>query len=66
MTGTKVRLDLGVIDLMDDGSLDNKCRLIVPITGPMSRSLPSPIEGNGDDFLLWEKPKVISPGSMSG
>lgn len=66
LTGAQVRLDLGVIDLLGDGSIDNnKRRPIVPITGPMSRILSRLIEDHGNDYLLWEKRKPIAGGARN-
>lgn len=66
MTGAQVRLDLGVIDLLGDGSIDNnKRRPIVPMTGPMSRILQRLIEEHGDGYLLHEKNKPIADGARN-
>ncbi|MFG6566745.1 tyrosine recombinase XerC [Sulfitobacter sp. 1A13679] len=66
LTGAQVRLDLGVIDLLGDGSIDNnKRRPIVPITGPMSRILQRLLEQHGDGYLLHEKNKPIAEGARN-
>jgi len=66
LTGAQVRLDLGVIDLLGDGSIDNnKRRPIVPITGSMTRILERLIEEHGDGYLLHEKRKPIAEGARN-
>tara|TARA_R110002124_G_scaffold69504_16_gene186897 strand:- start:844 stop:2100 length:1257 start_codon:yes stop_codon:yes gene_type:complete len=66
--GKKVRLDLGVIDLLGEGFIDKNRRKktpIVPVTGPMARILARLMDAYGDDFLIRSSNKPLAVGSRN-
>jgi len=68
MTGTKVRIDLGVIDLLGEGFVETNRRKstpIIPVTGPMERILSRLIAAHGDGFLIHESGGPISAGARN-
>ena len=68
MTGKKVRLDLGVIDLLGKGfSEDNrrKKKPIVPATGPMGRILERLVAAHGDGSLLHDASGPMANGARN-
>lgn len=68
MTGKKVRLDLGVIDLLGEGFVETNRRKqtpIVPVTGPMERILSRLIAEYGDGYLIRQGGNQISGGSRN-
>ncbi|HBB82562.1 MAG TPA: hypothetical protein DC031_04635 [Sulfitobacter sp.] len=68
MTGAKVRLDLGVIDLLGEGFVETNKRKrtpIIPVTGPMGRILTRMIAVNGNGFLVQESGGPISKGARN-
>lgn len=68
MTGKKVRLDLGVIDLLGEGFVETNRRKqtpIVPVTGPMERILSRLISSHGDGYLIHDSGGPISKGARN-
>lgn len=68
MKGKKVRLDLGVIDLLGAGFVETNRRKetpIVPITGPMGRILERLIATYGDDYLIYAGDEPLAKGSRN-
>ncbi|MEX3315466.1 hypothetical protein [Sulfitobacter sp. PS-8MA] len=68
MTGAKVRLDLGVIDLLGEGFVETnrlKKTPIIPVTGPMERILSRLVAANRDGFLIHETGGPISAGARN-
>ncbi|MBO9431413.1 MULTISPECIES: site-specific integrase [unclassified Sulfitobacter] len=68
MTGAKVRLDLGVIDLLGEGFVETNRRKktpIIPVTGPMERILSRLVAANRDGFLIHETGGPISAGARN-
>lgn len=66
MTGKKVRLDLGVIDLLGEGFVENNRRKqtpIIPVTGPMGRILSKLIASHDDGYLIHEAGQAIAEGA---
>lgn len=66
--GKKVRLDLGVIDLLGEGFVEKNRRKktpIVPVTGPMARILTRLMAEYGDDFLVRYSGKPLALGSRN-
>ncbi|RAZ83407.1 site-specific integrase [Cereibacter johrii] len=68
ITGKKVRLDIGVIDLLGDGFVDTnrrKNKPIIPITGPMGRILERLINSYGDEALMRAGGLLLSDGARN-
>jgi hypothetical protein len=68
MTGNKVRLDLGVIDLLVDGFVDSNRRKqapIVPVTGPMNRILKRLMGQHQEDHLIRSGGEPMSEGARN-
>ncbi len=68
MTGKKVRLDLGVIDLLGEGFVENNRRKqtpIVPVTGPMERILSRLIATHDDGYLIHDTGGPIAEGARN-
>ncbi|MEH6507260.1 MAG: hypothetical protein V7786_13370, partial [Sulfitobacter litoralis] len=64
----RLRLDLGVIDLLGEGFIDKNRRKktpIVPVTGPMARILARLMDAYGDDFLIRSSNKPLAVGSRN-
>ncbi len=68
ITGKKVRLDLGVIDLLGEGFVETNRRKqtpIVPVTGPMERILAKLIAAHGDDYLINDGSGAMASGARN-
>ncbi|MCZ4262873.1 hypothetical protein O4G76_18720 [Limimaricola sp. G21655-S1] len=68
ITGKKVRLDLGVIDLLGEGFVETNRRKqtpIVPVTGPMERILSRLIATHGDGYLIQNTRTPLSKGARN-
>lgn len=68
MTGKKVRLDLGVIDLLGDGFVDSNRRKqapIVPVTGPMNRILERLMGQHEKTHLIRSGGEPMSDGARN-
>lgn len=68
MKGKKVRLDLGVIDLIGEGFVEKNRRKqtpIVPITGPMARILTRLMAAHGEEYLIRSSEKALAVGSRN-
>jgi integrase len=68
MKGKKVRMDLGVIDLLGEGFIEKnrqKKTPIVPITGPMARILTRLTNAYGDEFLIRSSDGPLAVGSRN-
>lgn len=68
ITGKKVRLDLGVIDLLGEGFVETNRRKqtpIVPVTGPMYRILQRLIDIHVDDYLIHATNGPLAVGARN-
>lgn len=65
LKGEFVFPDLGVIDLLGGGIESNKRKPIVPITGPMGRTLAKLIEKYGGDYLIRSGAEPLALGARN-
>lgn len=68
MTGKKVSLDLGIVDLLGEGFVETNRRKrtpIVPVTGPMHRILVKLITKHADGYLIHAGDGPLAEGARN-